>query len=41
MFYALHLIESYGSGIRRAKNALIDNGNELPQFFPNNEHDEI
>ncbi len=40
MFYALHLIESYGSGIRRAKNALIDNGNELPQFFPNNEHDD-
>lgn len=40
MFYALHLIESYGSGIRRAKNALLENGNDLLEFYPNNEEDD-
>lgn len=40
MFFALHLIESYGSGIRRAKNALLENGNESPEFYPKNDYDD-
>lgn len=40
MFYKLHLIESYGSGVRRAKTALEENGNDAPEFFPNNEADD-
>lgn len=28
MFFSLNLIESYGSGIRRAKDALLENGSE-------------
>ena len=40
MFYALNLIESYGSGIRRAKNALKDNGNPELVFYPSNEQDD-
>lgn len=40
MFYSLHLIESYGSGIRGAKNALMENGNDVPIFLPDNEHDD-
>lgn len=40
MFYKLHLIESYGSGIRRAKTALKENGNDAPMFLPDNETDD-
>ncbi|MCD7807751.1 MAG: putative DNA binding domain-containing protein [Erysipelotrichaceae bacterium] len=40
MFYALHLIESYGSGIRRAKDALAENGNPAPVFYPDNDYDD-
>lgn len=40
MFYKLHLIESYGSGIRRAKTALEENGNDAPMFLPDNETDD-
>lgn len=40
MFFALHLIESYGSGIRRAKIALEENGNDAPIFYPNNDNDD-
>lgn len=40
MFYKLHLIESYGSGVRRAKTALEENGNDAPIFLPNNETDD-
>lgn len=40
MFYKLNLIESYGSGIRRAKTALNENGNDAPLFLPDNEIDD-
>jgi len=39
MFFALDLIESYGSGIRRAKDALSDNGSPKLQFLPENDTD--
>lgn len=34
MFFALDLIESYGSGIRRAKDALVENHSPKLQFCP-------
>jgi len=40
MFHALGLIESYGSGIRRAKHAMADNGNPPPLFEPLNDTDD-
>ena len=39
MFFSLNLIESYGSGIRRAKDALLENGSPELKFYPNNEED--
>ena len=39
MFFSLNLIESYGSGIRRAKDALHLNGSPELKFYPNNEND--
>ena len=39
MFFALNLIESYGSGIRRAKDALLENGSPELNFYPDNEDD--
>lgn len=39
MFFALNLIESYGSGIRRAKDALLENGSPGLKFYPENEED--
>ncbi|VWL85862.1 putative DNA binding domain-containing protein [Oceanivirga miroungae] len=39
MFFSLNLIESYGSGIRRAKDALIKNGSPNLKFYPDNEKD--
>lgn len=40
MFFALDLIESYGSGIRRAKEALEENQSPKMKFLPeNNEYD--
>ncbi len=39
MFFSLNLIESYGSGIRRAKDALIKNGSPKLKFYPDNEKD--
>ena len=39
MFFALNLIESYGSGIRRAKDALLENGSPELKFYPDNEED--
>lgn len=39
MFFALNLIESYGSGIRRAKEALSKNESPNITFFPDNEED--
>lgn len=33
MFFSLHLIESYGSGVRRAKNALQQNGSKPVSIF--------
>lgn len=39
MFFALDLIESYGSGIRRAKKALLDNKSPEMVFLP--EHNEF
>lgn len=39
MFFALDLIESYGSGIRRAKDALADNQSPELQFWPDNDMD--
>lgn len=39
MFFSLNLIESYGSGIRRAKDALLENGSENLRFYPDNEID--
>ena len=40
MFFALNLIESYGSGIRRAKDALKANGSPKLKFLPNNDYDD-
>ena len=40
MFFALNLIESYGSGIRRAKDALKVNGSPKLEFLPNNDYDD-
>ena len=39
MFFSLNLIESYGSGIRRAKDALIENGSPELKFYPDNDVD--
>ena len=39
MFFALDLIESYGSGIRRAKRAMKENGNPELIFRPENDID--
>ena len=39
MFFSLNLIESYGSGIRRAKYALSENGSPELKFYPDNEED--
>ena len=39
MFFSLNLIESYGSGIRRAKDALIENGSQELKFYPDNDVD--
>lgn len=40
MFFALDLIESYGSGIRRAKDALKENHSPQLQFLPDNDTDD-
>lgn len=40
MFFALDLIESYGSGIRRAKRAMAANGSPALVFTPDNETDD-
>ena len=40
MFFALDLIESYGSGIRRAKDALKENHSPELQFLPDNDTDD-
>jgi predicted HTH transcriptional regulator len=40
MFFALDLIESYGSGIRRAKNAMKANGSPELIFEPDNDIDD-
>lgn len=40
MFFALDLIESYGSGIRRAKRAMKENGNPELVFRPENDIDD-
>ena len=40
MFFALDLIESYGSGIRRAKDALAENNSPELQFLPDNDIDD-
>ena len=40
MFFALDLIESYGSGIRRAKDALAENYSPELQFLPDNDIDD-
>lgn len=40
MFFALNLIESYGSGIRRAKEALKSNRSPRMEFLPNNDYDD-
>lgn len=37
MFFSLNLIESYGSGIRRAKDSLLENESPKLMFCPNNE----
>ncbi|WP_373729805.1 ATP-binding protein [Bacteroides heparinolyticus] len=39
MFFSLNLIESYGSGIRRAKDSLAENGSLALKFYPDNEAD--
>ena len=39
MFFSLNLIESYGSGIRRAKDALKNNGSPELKFYPDNDVD--
>lgn len=40
MFFALDLIESYGSGIRRTKEALKENHSPELQFLPDNDTDD-
>lgn len=40
MFFALNLVESYGSGIRRAKRAMATNGSPALVFVPDNETDD-
>ena len=40
MFFALDLIESYGSGIRHAKEALKENHSPELQFLPDNDTDD-
>lgn len=40
MFFALNLVESYGSGIRRAKRAMAANGSPALVFVPDNEIDD-
>ena len=40
MFYALGLVQSYGSGIRRAKHAMAQNGNPPLFFEPTNDVDD-
>ena len=40
MFFKLDLIQSYGSGIRRAKNAMAANGSPKLVFTPNNDLDD-
>ncbi len=40
MFYALDLIESFGSGIRRAKRAMKKNGSPALVFTPDNDTDD-
>lgn len=35
----INLIESYGSGIRRSKDALLENGSPALEFYPDNEAD--
>ncbi|WP_165047203.1 MULTISPECIES: hypothetical protein [unclassified Adlercreutzia] len=40
MFFALDLVESYGSGIRRAKRAMAANGSPPLVFTPDNETDD-
>lgn len=40
MFFSLDLIESYGSGIRRAKNAMKENGSPELVFEPSNDTDD-
>ncbi|WP_223211640.1 ATP-binding protein [Mycoplasmopsis gallinacea] len=39
MFFKLNLIEYYGSGIRRAKDALFKNSSPELKFYPDNEND--
>lgn len=39
MFFSLNLIESCGSGIRRAKDALLENGSPKLKFYPDNDVD--
>ena len=40
MFFKLDLIQSYGSGIRRAKNAMKDNGSPALVYGPENDTDD-
>lgn len=40
MFFKLDLIQSYGSGVRRAKKAMADNGSPDLVWSPNNETDD-
>ncbi|MBQ9064986.1 MAG: putative DNA binding domain-containing protein [Blautia sp.] len=40
MFFKLDLIQSYGSGIRRAKNSMAANGSPKLVFTPNNDLDD-
>ena len=40
MFFKLDLIQSYGSGIRRAKRAMEENGSPKLVFSPNNDIDD-
>ena len=40
MFFSLDLIQSYGSGIRRAKKAMADNSSPALIFEPNNDVDD-
>ncbi|MBR4210573.1 MAG: winged helix-turn-helix transcriptional regulator [Lachnospiraceae bacterium] len=40
MFFNLDLIQSYGSGIRRAKKAMADNGSPKLVYSPDNDTDD-